>query len=98
MHFSRDIIKALVAWKNKPRSKPLILQGARQVGKTYVLKQFGRDYFENTAYFNFEKQEGLKQFFSTTKEPLETYSTRAGQWCSNSTGAHPDYFRRDTGM
>ncbi len=71
MHFSRDIIKELAAWKSKPRSKPLILQGARQVGKTYVLKQFGRDYFENTAYFNFEKQEGLKQFFSTTKEPLE---------------------------
>ncbi len=71
MHFNRVIIKALAAWKSKPRSKPVILQGARQVGKTYVLKQFGRDYFENTAYFNFEKQEGLKQFFFTTKEPRE---------------------------
>jgi len=71
MQFVRDIMKSLVAWKSKAFSKPLILQGARQVGKTYVLKQFGQTYFENTAYFNFDKQEGLKQFFTNTKEPRE---------------------------
>lgn len=71
MEIKRDILQSLAAWKDNPRSKPLILQGARQVGKTYTLKQFGQAFFENTAYFNFEKQPGLKQFFSGTKEPGE---------------------------
>ncbi len=87
MYFSRDIIKALNVWKNKPRSKPLILQGARQVGKTYLLKQFGRDSFENTAYFNFEKQVGLKQFFSATKEPREILTQLA---LVNGAPIHPE--------
>ncbi|MBE0638915.1 MAG: ATP-binding protein [Bacteroidales bacterium] len=68
---NRDILQQLVTWKDNPRSKPLILQGARQVGKTYVLKQFGQSFFDSTAYFNFEKQPGLKQFFADTKEPRE---------------------------
>ncbi len=46
-----------------------ILQGARQVGKTWVLKHFGRECYEHTAYFNFEEQPELKQFFETTKDP-----------------------------
>jgi uncharacterized protein len=71
MQINRDIFHQLAAWNDNPQSKPLILQGARQVGKTYVLKQFGQAFFENTAYFNFEKQPGLKQFFAETKEPRE---------------------------
>jgi len=71
MQINRDILHQLAAWNDNPQSKPLILQGARQVGKTYVLKQFGQAFFENTAYFNFEKQPGLKQFFAETKEPRE---------------------------
>ena len=71
MQINRDIMQPLAAWKDNPHSKPLILQGARQVGKTYLLKQFGQAFFENTAYFNFEKQPGLKQFFAGTKEPGE---------------------------
>ncbi len=50
----RLIMKQLYAWKSSPYRKPLILKGVRQVGKTWVLKEFGRKYYENTAYFNFD--------------------------------------------
>ncbi len=69
MQINRDIIQQMAAWKENPRSKPLILQGARQVGKTTALKQFGQSFFEGVAYFNFEKQPSLKEFFAQTKEP-----------------------------
>jgi len=71
MQINRNITQQLVAWKQNQYSKPLILQGARQVGKTWALKQFGNAYFEHTAYFNFEKQSSLKQFFANSKEPHE---------------------------
>ena len=48
----RFILKKLLDWKNSPYRKPLILKGVRQVGKTWILKEFGRRYYENTAYFN----------------------------------------------
>jgi uncharacterized protein len=70
MQINRNIIEKLLAWKDNPNGKPLILQGARQVGKTWTLKQFGSNYFEDVAYFNFEKQVGLKEFFLQSKEPL----------------------------
>jgi predicted AAA+ superfamily ATPase len=58
----------LSAWKKAPDRKPLILQGARQVGKTWLLKHFGATEFEQVAYFNFEEQPDLKQFFQNTKD------------------------------
>lgn len=64
----RFILKKLLDWKNSPYRKPLILKGVRQVGKTWVLKEFGRRYYENTAYFNFDENEEYKQFFETTKD------------------------------
>ena len=48
--------------------KPLILKGVRQVGKTWILKEFGKRYYDNTAYFNFDENEEYKQFFETTKD------------------------------
>jgi hypothetical protein len=48
--------------------EPLILQGARQVGRTWLLTHFGTSEFDNVAYFNFEEQPDLKQFFENTKE------------------------------
>jgi len=69
MKIKRTILRQLTEWKNKPGRKPLILQGARQVGKTWLLKHFGNQYFESTAYFNFDRQVELKQFFETTKDP-----------------------------
>ena len=64
----RFILKKLIAWKNYPYRKPLILKGVRQVGKTWILKEFGRNYYKNIAYFNFDENEEYKQFFETTKD------------------------------
>ena len=64
----RFILKKLLDWKNSPYRKPLILKGVRQVGKTWILKEFGRRYYENTAYFNFDENEEYKQFFETTRD------------------------------
>ena len=52
----RFILKKLLDWKNSPYRKPLILKGVRQAGKTWILKEFGRRYYENTAYFNFDEK------------------------------------------
>ena len=64
----RLIINKLTEWKNSPYRKPLILMGVRQVGKTWLLKEFGKKYYENVAYFNFDENEEYKQFFETTKD------------------------------
>jgi predicted AAA+ superfamily ATPase len=68
MEIQRNIQQQLIAWKNASDRKPLILRGARQVGKTWVLKHFGKQSFEDVAYFNFDEQHGLKQFFEQTKD------------------------------
>ena len=59
----RIFIEKLKEWKSKPNRKPLVLSGARQVGKTWLLKEFGRIAFKNTAYVNFDKNEELKAVF-----------------------------------
>ena len=64
----RLMMEQLTAWKKSPYRKPLILKGVRQVGKTWLLKEFGREYYENTAYFNFDEHEEYRQFFETTKD------------------------------
>lgn len=69
MKIERNIEGQLFQWKNKSKRKPLILQGARQVGKTWLLKHFGNNNFESVAYFNFDHQAELKQFFNNTKNP-----------------------------
>ena len=68
MVIDREIYALLIKWRESKNRKPLILQGARQVGKTWALKQFGRQYFENVAYFNFDEQTELKQYFEQTKD------------------------------
>ena len=62
------IQKRLSAWKQASDRKPLILQKARQVGKIWLLKHFGAFEFNTVAYFNFEEQPGLKQFFENAKD------------------------------
>ena len=59
----RKIYKDLVAWKNSSDRKPLILQGARQVGKTYIVNYFAGKEYSNSVYCNFEKDKGLHDFF-----------------------------------
>lgn len=63
----RLIMSKLLAWKNSPYRKPLILRGVRQVGKTWILKEFGKLNYKNIAYFNFDENKEYKQFFETTK-------------------------------
>lgn len=58
----------LIKWKESKYRKPLILKGVRQVGKTWLLKEFGKLYYENIAYFNFDENEEYRQFFETTKD------------------------------
>ena len=55
----REITKKLIEWKNSKNRKPLIIHGARQVGKTYIVKQFGKLYYENVIYVNFETNREL---------------------------------------
>ena len=66
----RFITKKLLDWKNSKDRKPLILKGARQVGKTYILKEFGKNNYENVAYFNFDHDDGLAKLFLNTKNPI----------------------------
>ena len=65
----RFILKKLIEWKESKYRKPLILKGARQVGKTYILKQFGKENYEGVAYFNFDHDEDLYNLFENTKDP-----------------------------
>ncbi len=65
----RDIYNKLIEWKRSPRRKPLILKGARQTGKTFILKEFGKNEYENVLYFNFEEDIELKDFFVRNLKP-----------------------------
>ena len=59
----RELFAKLEKWKNKKKRKPLIIQGARQVGKTWIMKEFGARYFKNTIYINFDNNEIMKKVF-----------------------------------
>lgn len=65
----RKITQYLEAWKESEHRKPLILQGARQVGKTYSILEFGRTHYENVAYFNFETHPRLNETFEENIGP-----------------------------
>lgn len=64
----RTIINELRKWKNSKRRKPLILKGARQVGKTWILKEFGKEFKDGYVYINFDKDVEYHQFFKNTKD------------------------------
>ena len=55
----REIVNDLLEWKNSENRKPLIIHGARQVGKTYIVKQFGKEHYDNLIYVNFETNQEL---------------------------------------
>ena len=65
----RKIMKCLENWKESEHRKPLILQGARQVGKTYSILEFGRNHYDNVAYFNFETNPKLNETFDENISP-----------------------------
>lgn len=65
----RDILEKLLAWKNSADRKPLILSGARQVGKTYSLIEFGRSDFKRFHYLNFQEDKSLAAIFEGSLSP-----------------------------
>jgi predicted AAA+ superfamily ATPase len=65
----RDVYQGLVSWKASERRKPLLLKGARQTGKTYLLKEFGKNEYAQVHYFNFEERSQFGQFFEKNLDP-----------------------------
>lgn len=65
----RRVIQDLRAWKAQPKRKPLLLMGARQVGKTFILKKFGEEEYANTVYLNFEDNPRLSKLFDAGLDP-----------------------------
>ncbi len=65
----RNALLDMANWKNDADRKPLVLRGARQVGKTWLMKEFGKKYYKNYVYFNFDEEDELKSIFETNKNP-----------------------------
>ena len=65
----RKVQNRLLAWKNSKDRKPMILHGARQVGKTFALLSFGKEHYKNTAYFDFEGNSDLQNIFNMNLDP-----------------------------
>ena len=65
----RKALMKLAQWKSSSHRKPLVLRGARQVGKTWLMKEFGRLNYEKTFYFSFENESELAKIFATNKDP-----------------------------
>ena len=78
----RNAIQDLINWKNDEERKPLVLKGARQVGKTWLMKEFGKNYYKSFVYFNFDEEDELKSIFKANKNPqriLELLSLICGE-------------------
>lgn len=78
----RTATSQLITWKNSVDRKPLVLKGARQVGKTWLMKEFGKNNYKNYAYFNFDEEDELKSIFEANKNPqriIELLSLIAGE-------------------
>lgn len=69
MEFIRDVYTALQSWRAKASRKPLLLMGARQIGKTTVLKSFGKKEYSGFLYVNLEREQDLHEFFKGNKDP-----------------------------
>ena len=66
---NRNATHALLHWKTRPDRKPLVLRGARQVGKTWLMKELGETYYSNFVYLNFDEDDALTSIFETNKNP-----------------------------
>ncbi len=78
----RKIMQDLIRWKEKEKRKPLIIQGARQVGKTWILKHFGEEHFRNFAYINFENNPRMEEVFRgdfNINRLLDAFQIETGQ-------------------
>lgn len=78
----RNAIQDLIAWKDSEDRKPMVLKGARQVGKTWLMKEFGQNFYDSYAYFNFDEEDELNSIFQANKNPhriIELLSLISGQ-------------------
>ena len=78
----RNALEELIKWKTDAERKPMILRGARQVGKTWLMKEFGRTNYKSYVYFNFDEEDELKSIFESNKNPtriIELLSMIAGE-------------------
>lgn len=78
----RNALAALMQWKSSEDRKPMVLKGARQVGKTWLMKEFGRTAYDSFVYFNFDEEDELKSIFEINKNPqriVELLSLIAGE-------------------
>lgn len=78
----RTAIENLIRWKTSPARKPMVLKGARQVGKTWLMKEFGQCCYERFVYFNFDEEDALRSIFESNKNPqriIELLSLIAGE-------------------
>jgi len=78
----RNAIQVLINWKSSDERKPMVLKGARQVGKTWLMKEFGKNYYDSYVYFNFDEEDELKSIFETNKNPhriIELLSMISGE-------------------
>ena len=67
----RLIYQELVRWKANPKRKPLVLNGARQVGKTYILREFASKEYERVAYFSLDREDGVRELFARITKPQD---------------------------
>lgn len=82
IHLKRNAIEDLIKWKSSEERKPMVLKGARQVGKTWLMKEFGKNHYESCVYFNFDEEDELKSIFEVNKNPqriIEILSMIAGE-------------------
>lgn len=78
----RNALELLKRWKTSEDRKPMVLKGARQIGKTWLMKEFGQSCYQHTVYFNFDEEDELKSIFETNKNPqriIELLSLIAGE-------------------
>ena len=78
----RNAIHDLIQWKSSENRKPMVLKGARQVGKTWLMKEFGSSCYDHVVYFNFDEEDEIKSIFETNKNPsriIELLSMIAGE-------------------
>ena len=69
MRIQREIEDQFAAWRQSANRKPLLLQGARQIGKTWIMEQFGATHYDHCVKFDFDKHPEYKDAFTASKDP-----------------------------
>jgi hypothetical protein len=76
----RNALEPLKRWKSSEDRKPMLLKGARQVGKTWLMKEFGQSCYQHTVYLNFDEEDELKSIFETNKNPQRIIELLSLSW------------------